>query len=78
MALIKNLELEIMKQALGIYSGLQKIRNWTLWRGQTPPPPVRWPTCASSESAISCSRVLQKYLPEFHVYKFFTVRKEPG
>jgi hypothetical protein len=30
----KALMLEIVKQAVGISSRLQKVRDWTLWRGQ--------------------------------------------
>jgi hypothetical protein len=29
--------MEIMKRAVGISSGLRRIRNWTLWRGRPPP-----------------------------------------
>jgi hypothetical protein len=32
----KTLGLEFQKQANGTSSGLLKIRNWTLWRGQPP------------------------------------------
>jgi hypothetical protein len=30
----KNIGLEFVKRATGMSSGLQKMRNWTLWRGQ--------------------------------------------
>jgi hypothetical protein len=33
----KTLGLEIGKQATVISSGLQKIKNWTLWKGRPPP-----------------------------------------
>jgi hypothetical protein len=33
----KTLGLEIGKRAVEIFNGLQKMKNWTLWRGQPPP-----------------------------------------
>jgi hypothetical protein len=33
----KTLGLEIEKQAFGIPSGLRTIKEWTSWRGRTPP-----------------------------------------
>jgi hypothetical protein len=33
----KTIELETVKRALEISSGLRRIRNWTLWRGRPPP-----------------------------------------
>jgi hypothetical protein len=33
----KTIGLEVMKRAVVISSGLQKIRNATLWRGRPPP-----------------------------------------
>jgi hypothetical protein len=32
----KAIGLVIVKRAVGISSRLQRIRNWTLWRGQPP------------------------------------------
>jgi hypothetical protein len=32
-----TLELEFLKRAPGMPIGLQKMRNWTLWRGRPPP-----------------------------------------
>jgi hypothetical protein len=36
-ALKKTLDLEFVKRARGMSSGLWKIRKWTLWRGRPPP-----------------------------------------
>jgi hypothetical protein len=33
----KTSGLEILKRAVGIYSGLRRKKEWTLWRGRTPP-----------------------------------------
>jgi hypothetical protein len=33
----KTIGLEFLKRAVGISSGLRKIRNWTLWWGQPTP-----------------------------------------
>jgi hypothetical protein len=35
----KTIGLEIVKRAVGLFSGLRKIRNLTLWRGRPSP---RW------------------------------------
>jgi hypothetical protein len=35
----KTCRLEIVKRIAGFSVGLQKIRDWTLWRGQ---PPQKW------------------------------------
>jgi hypothetical protein len=32
----KTLELDFMKRACGMSSGIQKIKKWTLWRGKPP------------------------------------------
>jgi hypothetical protein len=46
----RAIRLETVKRAVGISSGLRKIRNWTLWRGRTPPK-------RKSTSSVSVRRV---------------------
>jgi hypothetical protein len=54
----KTIGLEIVKRAVGISSGLRKIRNWTLWRGSTPSKSEEKPTRLIKHYAMKVYGVL--------------------